>query len=130
MLLLARGRTIYNGAGGPTSSEYFASRGSPCPEGYNIADHLLDIASEPPKQTNGATSTEENGHGMDHHDAESKEGSTAGLAEKPGPSGTTSRSRSERVVFSSHMGYATTFLTQLEILSQREWKILRRCIIH
>lgn len=24
--------------------------------------------------------------------------------------------------------YATTFLTQLEVLSGREWKILRRCV--
>src|ERR1700749_2344233 len=52
VLLLARGKCLYNGEGGSTASRYFASKGVQCPDGYNIADHLLDIASDPPSTLN------------------------------------------------------------------------------
>ncbi|RKO82728.1 P-loop containing nucleoside triphosphate hydrolase protein, partial [Blyttiomyces helicus] len=43
ILLLARGRPLYFGPSS-TASSHFANIGHPCPEGYNIADHLLDVA--------------------------------------------------------------------------------------
>jgi hypothetical protein len=45
--VLSRGRSIYNGAGGLAPADHFASKGYPPQPGYNVADHLLDIASEP-----------------------------------------------------------------------------------
>jgi energy-coupling factor transporter ATP-binding protein EcfA2 len=48
VLVLAHGRTLYNGPGGFAPSQELASRGIPYPQGYNVADHLLDVASDPP----------------------------------------------------------------------------------
>ncbi|KAJ3155803.1 hypothetical protein HK101_001517 [Irineochytrium annulatum] len=44
VLVLARGSTVYCGPARDAGS-YFREHGAPCPEGYNIADHLLDIAT-------------------------------------------------------------------------------------
>ncbi|KAJ1548636.1 hypothetical protein HK405_001545, partial [Cladochytrium tenue] len=44
VLLLSGGTAIYCGPGADAAG-YFKSRDSPCPEGYNIADHLLDLAT-------------------------------------------------------------------------------------
>ncbi|KXS17157.1 hypothetical protein M427DRAFT_30626 [Gonapodya prolifera JEL478] len=44
LVLLANGITIYEGPGSDAEA-YFAERGKPCPRAYNIADHLLDIAT-------------------------------------------------------------------------------------
>jgi hypothetical protein len=43
--VLANGRQLYFGPGGNKPAEFFATQNRPCPEGYNVADHLLEIAS-------------------------------------------------------------------------------------
>ncbi|KAJ3086225.1 hypothetical protein HK102_013397 [Quaeritorhiza haematococci] len=55
VLVLSQGTTIYRGRASD-ASPYFADRGKPCPPGYNIADHLLDLASvsKTPKQSLGS----------------------------------------------------------------------------
>ena len=47
VVLLAQGRQLYFGPGRAGPAEWFASHGRPCPPGYNVADHLLEIASSP-----------------------------------------------------------------------------------
>ncbi|KAK3819691.1 MAG: hypothetical protein J3Q66DRAFT_296906 [Benniella sp.] len=42
-LVITKGETLYFGPTG-TAAEYFQRRGLVCPNGYNIADHMLDIA--------------------------------------------------------------------------------------
>ncbi len=44
LLLLSEGRTIYEGSAAE-SSEYFRSRGFPCPELFNPSDFYLDLTS-------------------------------------------------------------------------------------
>ena len=44
VLVLSQGEQVYNGAA-KSAARYFGDRGMPCPEGYNVADHLLDLAS-------------------------------------------------------------------------------------
>ncbi|OBZ75973.1 putative ATP-dependent permease [Grifola frondosa] len=48
ILLLSHGRALYSGPGGFAPAEHFAAQGIAYKEGYNVADHLLDIASDPP----------------------------------------------------------------------------------
>ncbi|KAJ3083319.1 hypothetical protein HDU99_010950, partial [Rhizoclosmatium hyalinum] len=50
VLVLAVGSTLYSGAGSNTAA-YLRERGTPCPEGYNIADFLLDLAMEVSKDS-------------------------------------------------------------------------------
>ena len=47
VVLFANGRQLYFGPGGNAPADFFASQGRPCPVGYNVADHLLEIASAP-----------------------------------------------------------------------------------
>ena len=115
VLVLSHGRTLYNGPGGFAPSEELASRGIVYPQGYNVADHLLDVASDPPAhlfQSGISSSAQARG-------SEDENGSL----EKGYPP-----SRSRLWNTSGRPSYATTSLTQLEVLSGREWKILRRCV--
>lgn len=101
-------------------------------EGYNVADYLLEVASDPPVSlfqmssapTQSVVATGNNNHSV---------GEGNGLTEKDavgpdGPDGVTLESGNAwRQSGSSPRGrYAASFLTQLEVLSGREWKILRR----
>ncbi|KAJ3100751.1 hypothetical protein HDU97_001978, partial [Phlyctochytrium planicorne] len=43
VLVLTAGHTLYCG-GGAEVNGFLRERGCPCPEGYNVADHLLDLA--------------------------------------------------------------------------------------
>jgi len=95
-------------------------------EGYNVADYLLEVASDPPvslfqmsSQTQSAVV------------AGSNNGGEADIAEKgaiqPNGLGGSKQDNIQHRYGSSLRGrYAATFLTQLEVLSGREWKILRR----
>ena len=47
VLVLAQGRQVYFGPGGHAPADYFEQRGMACPPDYNVADHLLEIASSP-----------------------------------------------------------------------------------
>jgi hypothetical protein len=124
VLLLSHGHTIYCGPGSFAPKDYFAH----CPvpvrpyqHGYNIADYLLEVASDPPvglfqlKSTNSA-GTVVSPSIQDGADTEKGE--------------VVKTERSKKLSFGGLKmnggRYATTFLTQFEVLSGREWKILRR----
>lgn len=125
VLLLAKGTCIFNGEGGSAPSHYFASKGIQCPEGYNIADHLLDIASE-----TSAVSMEESAWSSGAtRSLEEKQDEPSDSLQNNGTAIHTSVSPDtvRRRLWTLRKGtYTTTFLTQLEVLSQREWKILKR----
>ena len=130
VLLLSHGRALYSGPGGISPARHFEALGVPNSEGYNIADFLLEIASDPPvslfqaaspplvpgtpaSNSNG-NSSKEKANGDDIPNVLEK-----GYAESDARQPVSDSRRAES-------GYATTFLTQLEVLSGREWKILRR----
>jgi hypothetical protein len=133
ILLLSHGRALYSGPGSIAPAQYFANSAQgvpPCPEGYNIADYLLEVASDPPVglfqmqsrlangKSNGSASgvmSEEEGRGSGSMDVEEK----GNLVQR-------SKWSTPLVGVSGGMSYAATFLTQFEVLSGREWKGLRR----
>ncbi|RDX52876.1 ABC transporter [Lentinus brumalis] len=127
ILLLSHGRALYSGPGGFAPAEHFSARGIAYKEGYNVADYLLDVASDAPvglfHLSNGihsgasAPSSDEVEKGIGGASRASP-ASNQDSAEKLRPS----RWRS----WFPRTRYAATFLTQLEVLSGREWKILRR----
>ncbi|KIY64126.1 hypothetical protein CYLTODRAFT_493393, partial [Cylindrobasidium torrendii FP15055 ss-10] len=111
VLVLAHGNIIYDGPGGLAPVEHLSRFGEsviPFPgQGYNVADYLLDVASEPPlvllgRNNSAGSSSIEKG---DKPQAISKESEGSGRAST---------------------GCPTTFLTQLECLCGREWKVLNR----
>jgi hypothetical protein len=134
VLLLSAGHQLYFGEGGIDAANYFAARGLPCQEGYNVADHLLDIASDPPSSLLD-TGTET----RPSFSRNPESGANASVAEKgyapihgyPPPNGF-----SHPAIEKSQIGlpaivgmnYASTFLTQLQVLSWREWKNLKRFV--
>jgi ABC-type multidrug transport system permease subunit len=135
VLVLAHGQTLYSGPGSFAPVEYFKRQAGAIPqyqEGYNVADYLLEVASDPPVSLfpmSGAPTQRTVVPGSNNR--EPREGNdSADVAEKGAVEAnglgvdkweTQSRSRS-----SPRGTYAATFLTQLEVLSGREWKILRR----
>ncbi|CAG8637456.1 14957_t:CDS:2, partial [Acaulospora colombiana] len=148
VLLLSKGRELYFGPGGLAANDYFARQGHPAQPGYNVADHLLDIASDPPQEVltharrqsasknsaTTATGTEErlNGHTTgEYPDAEASKGNSTVVLEKSGSqppkdAGKAFKLGSARLT----SNYASTFLTQLQVLCGREWKILRRSVLN
>jgi energy-coupling factor transporter ATP-binding protein EcfA2 len=106
IVLLAGGRALYEGPGGLAPAEYFAEQGSPCIPGYNVADHLLDLAHAPPAQRDSPSLTKEAGGITDVTANHRERGSAQCKLAQP---------RS-----------AAAFLTQLQVLAGREWKVLRR----
>ena len=141
VLLLSHGRELYFGPAGLTPNDYFAAKGHAVQPGYNVADHLLDIASEPTDELlvnavkKSDTRTSVTGTSADEgkiprelktiphsgqaltEDAE-KNGSLSTHGETP--------KKAKLGAFSLKSNYAVTFLTQLEVLCGREWKILKR----
>ena len=136
---------MYFGPGGAAPASYFASKGRPCPEGYNVADHLLEIASD------GLNDSVSNDHNLDVRPRgpsfmqtdsyllspiESKPfpGPGYGPIEALGKSdlessrgGSMSPAQIEtRSVSSANKACAATFLTQFEVLCGREWRNLKR----
>ncbi|TFK45642.1 hypothetical protein OE88DRAFT_1669039 [Heliocybe sulcata] len=114
ILLLSHGRALYSGPGGFAPVDHFASAHSTPGyiQGYNVADYLLEIASDPPvglfKASNSSVQTPEREKELVDVEANEK-----GYAREGGRN--IGRARC-----------AATFLTQLEVLSGREWKILKR----
>ncbi|KAI0062057.1 hypothetical protein BV25DRAFT_1825918 [Artomyces pyxidatus] len=128
ILLLANGHALYSGAGGFAPAEHFASRGITYQAGYNVADHLLDIASGPPADLVSSSSGNLAKTATPPELEEKENGSAAEAVDVergPGGRGSESGRASWRSWFKTP-GYAATFLTQLEVLSGREWKILIR----
>jgi hypothetical protein len=111
--VLSHGRVLYNGAGGFAPSEYLVAHGIPYQHGYNVADHLLEVASDPPVSLLGGnehTSSNPEFAGRLEQDV----GSLPRLQKRTGS------------LLSSSSACATTFFTQLEVLCGREWKNLKR----
>jgi hypothetical protein len=164
--LLAGGRQLYFGPGGNRPAEFFAQQNRPCPPGYNIADHLLEIASTSSEgllhgvqaQLPGSAPLHElsnsSSHSGTHH---STDRSDKDLVDTPGaeknlhlgsyPPPTLRRNGPSdqrelnladlgdenahtrdkaRWYTPPHTHCATTFLTQMEVLSGREWRNLKR----
>jgi len=132
VLLLSHGQTLYTGPGGLTPSERLSARGfGSYPAGYNVADWLLDVVSEP-GHTGVANSSEVrketsslrrrvDGNASTGGDNVAEENSQEELvAEKNETEGAAPGDQWQR------RKYATTFLTQFEVLSGREWKMLKR----
>ncbi|KAJ3067737.1 hypothetical protein HDU98_009056 [Podochytrium sp. JEL0797] len=46
LLVLSAGSVLYSGAAHQTLSKFLHARGEPCPDRYNMADHLLDLAAK------------------------------------------------------------------------------------
>ena len=157
VVLLANGRQLYFGPGGNTPAEFFASQGRPCPVGYNVADHLLEIASAPidgllvgPAAMIGGSTPEIHAQGsgssslQDGQKAQYADHSDAHFAEKGSasnyPPQALYKEDDRREVDLSDLGdnetkewwprihCATTFLTQIEVLSGREWRNLKRYV--
>ena len=138
--MLSRGWSIYNGAGGLAPADHFASKGYPPQPGYNVADHLLDIASEPtdailpdnqtlPVRWERSGTSRLSGTGSDDG-APSKEKANVPPEDRVAiEQDIPTEKRSTlpgRVLHRSN--YASTFLTQFQVLCGREWKILRRSV--
>ncbi|KAI0345048.1 hypothetical protein BDW22DRAFT_1353889 [Trametopsis cervina] len=112
VLLLSHGRALYSGPGGLAPATHFSSQGIQYREGYNVADYLLDVASDPPVSLFQVDNSKE--AVSDHRNGELEKGYAA-------PQMVTSQT-----LYRSRTQCPTTFLTQLEVLSGREWKILSR----
>ncbi|EIN07867.1 hypothetical protein PUNSTDRAFT_69957 [Punctularia strigosozonata HHB-11173 SS5] len=139
VMVLSHGQALYSGPGALAPAEYFAARGiPPLQEGYNVADYLLEVASDAPVSLYQSNNdVYQNGSGTksrstdDYVDGSEKVRNGQGDVQlatmesglvgkehgKADGKGTNRRSRAT---------YAATFLTQFEALSWREWKILKR----
>ena len=128
VLLLSDGRALYSGPGGLAPARYFTrmreggSAGVDIPpyeEGYNVADYLLDISSESPDIPKMIP-------GVDEKGLERPVSPTLSTEEK------NDRRRDVEALSNKTLEagmYVTTFLTQLQVLCGREWKILGRCAV-
>ena len=98
----------------------------PYPQGYNVADYLLEVASDAPVALfqNLARSPRGSTGGGSGNGSAVKGGDDAGAREKG--VATLGEKRGGWRALVQRTRYAATFLTQLQVLSGREWKILRR----
>lgn len=125
ILLLSHGHTLYSGPGLFAPSHYFATVASEVvpayPQGYNVADYLLEVASNPHVSLFQLQKTQisEKGPSDNSEVQQKEERSDLSLIDE-------NRTRSAT---GKRLKYATTFLTQLQYLSGREWKILRRSAV-
>ncbi|EIW85570.1 hypothetical protein CONPUDRAFT_118487 [Coniophora puteana RWD-64-598 SS2] len=151
IMLLAHGRALYAGRGAFAPLRHFAhvreTQGvpvQPYQEGYNVADYLLEIASDPPVGLFGAaaTTTDINATGNSSPSVGNGNRSSGSLCGVKGEKGEDGKGTDEKADGDIEAGvspagvrkrvrrrrgkYAATFLTQLEVLCGREWKILRR----
>lgn len=112
VVLLSHGRALYSGPGGFAPAEYFSNAGTVAPyqRGYNVAEYLLEVANDPPVSLFQLRRSQTSSEDID----------VGSKPEKQHPFTPITR------VDSSESGYATTFLTQLQHLSGREWKTLKR----
>jgi hypothetical protein len=121
---------MYFGPGGLAPNDYFTQHGHPAQPGHNIADHLLDIASEPTDELLGLARRKS----ASRHSGTTAPatGSNSDLRVKPDLEKSridTPKEGPKQAKFGSSRlvsTYSTTFLTQLQVLCGREWKILKR----
>ncbi|KAL1412857.1 hypothetical protein Q8F55_000606 [Vanrija albida] len=142
VLLLAHGQQLYFGPAGHRPVDFFAEQGYPCPPDYNVADHLLDIASESGlRLRTGVDAMIPSPGGTPYYEAES---SHYHYTRNRGQSESqlvhnTSNEKLGKEVDLAHVSKAsgkgwfdasnnpeTTFLTQVAVLSGREIKNLKR----
>lgn len=145
IVLLSHGHALYSGPGSFAPAEYFTrvAPGFPYQQGYNVADYLLEVASDPPvglfqmrgPWNSGDGSAIADGLEIDGRGSASEKGPVdlngptdddMELCPQPGPKQRRWSTLHYLSGFGSPSRYAATFLTQLEVLSGREWKILRR----
>ncbi|KAJ3119576.1 hypothetical protein HK100_000246 [Physocladia obscura] len=133
VVVLAAGKALYVGRGSDCASK-LRSSGTPCPEGYNIADHLLDLAMKIPREQlkNHSKSTSSpfminvgssnflNSRGKTSSDANHFE-----LAEANTSAGTP-ENEFEHKSGSMNRGISVGFLTQITELVGRAFKHLIR----
>ncbi|EMD34339.1 hypothetical protein CERSUDRAFT_125512 [Gelatoporia subvermispora B] len=123
VLLLSHGRALYCGPGGFAPADHFRAQNILYQEGYNIADHLLDIASNPPatlfQEAGRVNKSVEDTPALDTEKGEVNGSALGQIGSLPS---------AMPIPKASLFGqkYTATFLTQLEVLSGREWKVLRR----
>lgn len=128
ILVLAHGQAIYSGPGSFAPVDYFNQQAAipKYKEGYNVADYLLEVASDPPVslfQMSGPTQSTVVAGSNNRGEADVAE---KGTIQANGLGGSKRDNIQHRSGSSLRGRYAATFLTQLEVLSGREWKILRR----
>lgn len=148
VLLLSEGKPLYFGPGGTAPASYFTSKGYPCPEGYNVADHLLEIASAgacanfdyqyTSDRPHGPVSPQIDGYVLSPVESKPFPGKgSPGLetlskhdleSSRPGHSPSSSTNAAYSQGISASKACATTFLTQLQVLSGREWRNLKRYV--
>ncbi|KAJ3849055.1 hypothetical protein EV368DRAFT_48052 [Lentinula lateritia] len=135
ILVLSHGRSLYIGPGSFAPVDHLTRTGltQPYQQGYNVADYLLEVASDPPLAL-----LQSSKHTIPASGSDQVQLSNNMLMEKVEDEKSTStdfrvNNRSKTAIKGSSMfgvrgksKYATTFLTQLEYLSGREWKVLRR----
>lgn len=113
VLLLSEGRELYFGPGGSAPVDTLTAKGHPpCPAGYSIPDHLLNLASDSEVRSDSAIIGEPT--------EGASTSATALTGQTGGPSSATVRARMRKAPL------AATFLTQFEVLCGREWKNLVR----
>ncbi|KAJ8091117.1 hypothetical protein PM082_024598 [Marasmius tenuissimus] len=133
ILVLSHGHALYSGPGALAPIDYLANSSADVPryqQGYNVADYLLEVASDPPLsllQSRKDRLSLDAGSGSRNEKPTHEHHHQDGPASKEETSGSSSDLELvDRGVGRPRSRYATTFLTQLEYLSGREWKILRR----
>ncbi|KAF8881935.1 hypothetical protein CPB84DRAFT_1791330 [Gymnopilus junonius] len=143
VVVLAHGRALYSGPGSFAPAQYFSNAAPgavpPYQQGYNVAEYLLEVASEPPvslfqMEPSVTTSTVASdavllaGSPDRRTSSEIQKNHTASH-EESAEKESARQFESRRPRVTSHIGlpgYATTFLTQFQYLCGREWKILKR----
>ena len=112
VVLLSHGRSLYSGPGGFAPAEYFSNAGTVATyqKGYNVAEYLLEVANDPPVSLFQLRQSQSTSEDIDVGSKPEKEIPFAPIAK----------------VDSLEHRYATTFLTQFQHLSGREWKTLKR----
>ncbi|CUA70561.1 putative ATP-dependent permease [Rhizoctonia solani] len=144
ILLLSRGKQVYFGPGGVAPVRSLESRGvRGMEEGYNVADWLLEVASEGAQPVSGAydssartrasvydpnvpASFYDQEHGITGEKNMRYRGGKPSIEEDSDQS---SKEEPNMIRIGRGRGgqkYAATFLTQVQVLCGREWKNLQR----
>jgi hypothetical protein len=112
---------LYFGSGGSAPLEALTAKGyPPCPPGYSIPDHLLNLASDSEARSESAMHTAEDAAGA------APRASGAGLTAELLGSNNRRAGRFLHAAKQRDAPLAATFLTQFEVLCGREWKNLMR----
>lgn len=134
ILLLSHGHALYSGPGLFAPADFFANTASGVvpayPQGYNVADYLLEVATDPHVSLFQLhqNHTSDNGHNSTSVGTEVSEKGLPDSEQQTngGPDSALGKHTRILPITRKRSKYATTFLTQLQVLSGREWKILRR----